>query len=517
MKKVISMVLILFTTINLVFSQNESLMVKLWNQNTKKEFRTSGEFAKITLDKNAINKLYFSKQAEISLKTVDENNNSIITDLDLVKTTPVRIKYNNSEYTSEINLPILYRGKIRGSKKANNVMLTISKNYLSFQIIFEKSTTIITKEENGSRDSFLQYNSKNLKVKSKPFSCGTLEPDFSTKKRLQTLMKKSLTEKSVVISDKPVFVFIDCTKKLYDHNNSEGQGTINYIFSIWNGISTAYINEQLDIQISEINIWTNPDPFDTSTRDLGIQSFAAHYQDNYWGNIAMLLDWNNQNAGVAGGYGFAKSFAPNVCGNYDSNPDPSWQHGSFIYNDLNYFGNYQNFPSQALSEQVYICTHELGHLLGSWHTHSCNWLLSTMPNVYGALDNCEAVEGNCTAGPTPTNGGTFMSYCLGAGEFMNFNNGFGEYPGSAIRIFVATNTCIPNNTECLLFNTVGALPNSGTYLYEAAYDIEANGVINGNTETYVKIDAGNRVVLKPGFKSTFGSKVKVIIDGCGGR
>lgn len=515
MKKIIMLIFISLFTNLVLTGQNNIKLTTLWMRNSKKELRTSGEFHKIELDTLAINKLYYSREPKVSIATVDDDGNNIITDLEIVPTESIKVKLNNSSYSTNINTPIFYRGKIRGFKENNQVSLTISPNFISFKTILPDATIIISKEDNTDSRSFLQYNSKNLKAKSEPFSCGLAAPDSTSSKKIQSIMEKNFN-KPLAPSDKTVYIFLDCTKLLFEHNGSNAQATINYIFSFWNDVKTAFANEQINMRISEINIWTNSNPFDTSTRELGIQTFAAFYQNNYWGNMAMLLDWNATNAGVAGGFGWAKGFAPNVCGNYNPNPNPSYNHGSYIYNDLNYFGNYQNFPVPANAEQVYSCTHEIGHLLGSAHTHWCGWLLSTNPNVYGALDDCNAVEGSCSPGPTPSNGGTFMSYCIGAGEYMNFNNGFGPKPGNVIRGFVDGNNCILNNPNCVFNNTIGAIPGAGTYLFEASNQLTANGIINGNSSTYVKLDAGSKVVLSPGFKATNGSKVKVIIDGCGG-
>lgn len=84
----------------------------------------------------------------------------------------------------------------------------------------------------------------------------------------------------------------------------------------------------------------------------------------------------------------------------------------------------------------------MGHNVGSKHTHWCGW-----PG--GALDDCYTPEGNCQPGPTPTNGGTIMSYChLVPSVGINFNNGFGPVPGDKIRgetTYAANNNCIAAN------------------------------------------------------------------------
>ncbi len=91
-------------------------------------------------------------------------------------------------------------------------------------------------------------------------------------------------------------------------------------------------------------------------------------------------------------------------------------------------------------------THEIGHNLGSPHTHACNW---NGDNT--AIDGCGPASGNNEGcdGPLPTEtGGTIMSYChLVSSVGINFANGFGPQPGALIRATVNSKECL--GTDCV--------------------------------------------------------------------
>jgi len=99
-----------------------------------------------------------------------------------------------------------------------------------------------------------------------------------------------------------------------------------------------------------------------------------------------------------------------------------------------------------------VVTHEMGHMVGSHHTHWCGWNTGA-GGTCGAIDDCYTTEAfgacaSCTA-LTPTNPsaplgfkGTVMSYChLRAGIGINLANGFGPLPQDAIRNTVNIASC----------------------------------------------------------------------------
>ncbi len=71
-------------------------------------------------------------------------------------------------------------------------------------------------------------------------------------------------------------------------------------------------------------------------------------------------------------------------------------------------------------------SHELGHIFGSPHTHSCYWPAG--PNgTLGPIDRCTSTEGDCWNGEIIRQEGTIMSYCDPR------KNTFGPYVQNLIR------------------------------------------------------------------------------------
>ena len=105
-------------------------------------------------------------------------------------------------------------------------------------------------------------------------------------------------------------------------------------------------------------------------------------------------------------------------------------------------------------------THEIGHLLGSRHTHACVWNGNNT-----AIDGCAIPEGGCTRPPTPTNGRTIMSYCdhMDSESYVNFNLGFGPQPGNVIRNSVNSASCLSSYSIQFTGSSIVCGQNSYTY------------------------------------------------------
>ncbi|RME92173.1 MAG: T9SS C-terminal target domain-containing protein [Bacteroidetes bacterium] len=193
----------------------------------------------------------------------------------------------------------------------------------------------------------------------------------------------------------------------------------NYITGLFNESITLYANENLEMGISEILAWDTPAPYSGSTSSAMLDSYQAN-TGAFNGDLSHLVSYQ-ASGGIAAGFS-------GIC---NSNPD-----NSKCFSSID--ATYATVPTYSWS--VMVVTHEMGHLIGSRHTHACVW------NGNGtAIDGCYTTEGSCSRPGIPSNGGTIMSYCHLQSVGINLNNGFGPQPGNVIRNTVANASCLPAN------------------------------------------------------------------------
>jgi len=298
-----------------------------------------------------------------------------------------------------------YRGILLGDVHSI-ASLSVSSSGVMGMVANESGTYELGQMEDGS-GNYVFYKTQNLKALS-PNTC------FSDEESLMGDDGSQQGSDDRGVGCKTVQVYFECDYKLYTDKGSNTTNVSNYVTGLFNQISTLYANENVGIVISQIYVWTSSDPYvGYSNTSAVLNAFRQTRGTSFNGNLAHLLSTRNLGGGIA--------YVDVICVK------------QYAYGVSAITSTYQNVPTYSWS--VEVVTHELGHNLGSWHTHSCNW-------PTGALDNCVNPEGSCAPGPPPVNGGTIMSYCHLTGHGINFTKGFGPTPGARIRDKVVSSSCV---------------------------------------------------------------------------
>ncbi len=306
----------------------------------------------------------------------------------------------------EIDIGTHYRGTVKGADKSLAVISFFDDEILGLIQLNDAQYTLGKVPES---DAHILYKNKDLNVTS-DFSCKAIEGDKPT-----IIGDNIAVEKSMMNC---VRVHVEADYSLYQHLGSNVNNITNYIGGVFTEVATLYDNENIAVEISFLRIWNVPSPYGNNTEldDLDAQNYGRTE-----GDFVHLIHRNSL-SGVAW---------LNVLCNSSRNTGASGVHGAF-----------NNVP--AYSWDVNVIAHELGHNLGSPHTHGCVWNGNGTP-----IDGCGPAEGfseGCN-GPIPS-AGTIMSYChLVNGVGINFNLGFGTQPGNLIRNRVNTATCLTSCTQ----------------------------------------------------------------------
>lgn len=233
---------------------------------------------------------------------------------------------------------------------------------------------------------------------------------------------------------KSVLISIDVDYALYLKFKGNIQSISNYVTGLFNNVHSLYKKESISIALSQINIHATDDRLTHRTASEDLESFRTRYP-NIKKTVKLLLSGFTLNkVATLGGISYINTLCT----------------PSYSYAFVNVDGTFSTSP--LYSWDVFATTHELGHIMGSRHTHACVW----GPKNNTAIDNCAKVEGSCGNPGIPTKG-TIMSYCFQSGmPGVDFLKGFGTEPGNLIRSKIASSKClssyVPSTKTAILSN-----------------------------------------------------------------
>jgi len=389
-----------------------------------------------------------------------------------------------------------YRGIISGDYNSLVAVSFFEDEIMGF--ISNNDAQLVIGKLRGNTAEHIMYNDNDLKISFDVF-CETMPEESVT----YTAEDLTFSQPEGIFQDNCVNVYIEVD---YDIFQDKGSNTTNYISGLFNQSATLYANDGITLSISEIFIWNSSHNYAGNCSREILEAFQT-FRTTFNGDIGHLVSYDSNMGGIAAGF------------NALCNPDTSEK---MCFSGIN--SSFSNVPLYSWSVMVF--SHEMGHLLGSRHTHACVW-----NGTDTAIDGCGSCQEEpnpppspggcvgsgldcnfCVAPPIPSNGGTIMSYCHTQSVGINFNNGFGPQPSSVILNNIANAACL--SPCCPVDITHNGTINSGDY--EVSNSIVSTATIGSNQD--VIYDAGNFISLEPVFlaDASNGSTFFAVIDGCGG-
>ncbi|HEY0091595.1 MAG TPA: M12 family metallo-peptidase, partial [Flavobacterium sp.] len=277
----------------------------------------------------------------------------------------------------------------------------------------------------GNRSRYIVYSERDL-VDDHSTKCGT-----QSVSKIPTPSQRLAQSMSIPMTNKCVRIYYELTHASYVDQNSDIAQTMDWITAIHNSVSAAFANDGVtNFPISEVFIWTTPEPFIDGSCCNTLASFAG-YRKSFNGDLAAHIQ------GGLGENGWAMGLDM-VCRSYHGGP----YSGAGPYMLSGTANNIEQFP--VFSPTIKTITHEFGHLLGSPHTHQCVWNGNDTQ-----IDDCGNPEGtnDCYDPDNPIipilGEGTIMSYCGGA-----LAAGFGPQPSQLIINTIENASCF--GTDCIV-------------------------------------------------------------------
>lgn len=394
----------------------------------------------LKLNRAELERIYAQKPSAITLDLPLSDNSNAKFYLKSTKLLSDNFKVvNDKNEVIPYTQGVYYQGTVAGNTPSlaswslfsNDVVTVFSWNNDNYEVGLWKHPSNINK------DIYILYQNSNV-LFHRHFSCGA---DRLPAHEPATIQQKSLDNTPQPQSNNCVKIYFECDYQMYLDNGNSTTNVANYVTAFFNSVQTIYTNESIGMEISEIYTWTTSDPYLPYTTSDDLLSTFETYRTSFNGDLGHLLTTRNL---YAGGLAYLDA----LC------------YPQYAYGISNIDNTYSNYPTYSWT--VEVVSHELGHNVGSHHTHWCGW-------NGGALDDCYTVEGNCSPGPTPTNGGTIMSYCHLVNTGILLTNGFGTQPGNAIRTAYNAASCL---TACTPTDPVCANP------------VTINACGSGNSQTF---------------------------------
>jgi len=449
-----------------------------------------------SLNKYVITTLNKTKLRSL-LNTRDEN---ITVEIPLSRTNSVQLKLfkvklysddfsifaltKNSRTLQQINKGVFYRGIINNDEKSLACLSVYADHITGFYS--DNSGNYEFGRLGSNQDQYIFYKTSDDKNKN-VFKCGLGEDEDKFVKKI----KKHIIEENPA-SQRPMKIYFQTDYNLYLSIGQDPQAINNYVTAIFNYVATMYQNDNLPLELGRLEFWQSADPYVGGNTFALVKEFTAFMQDEYSLDIYNLLTTRfGDNNAIARGIRV-------LCDPYD----PIDSSGRYTCSSiaLNIIPPYPQYSNVALA-----VGHEMGHIIGSRHTHACVWPVFSGGGI-GSIDTCVITGENapCYQSGTQPNAifnGTLMSYCDLGGGSVNASLGFGPLPGDTCRLRYSQAPCLSVGIQ----NISSEIPEN--------FKLYQNYPNPFNPVTYIKFDIVRSSQVKLEVYDIRGRLIEIIFNG----
>lgn len=362
----------------------------------------------LELDANTLQSWLSTDAPQVHLSLPQSSRSELLLELSEVSllTDDFKITTDKGDFDmSQFKGAKFYKGIVKGHSESL-VSLSVLEDQVIGMISIDGVSQILHKME--KEEVYILYYTDDLMV-SHPFTCGVEEDDIESRGG-EEADESSGDDKGQTIPC--IRVYLECDYALFTDKGGVVNAA-NWIAAVFNNVAALYQLESIVLTLSEVFVWTSKDPYSTKSSVTALNQFRT-VRKNFNGDIAHLAALGGRSLGGV-------AWLDVICNT------------GYRYGYSNIHSTYEDIP--VFSWSVEVIAHEIGHNLGSRHTHWCGW-------QGGPIDDCYNPEGKCLPGPAPEDGGTIMSYCHLSGDGINFNKGFGTQPGDRIRSRVVNASCL---------------------------------------------------------------------------